>query len=208
MRPLMTTWVFIAFTLLGVATAKATEAASLTASAATYSSTSSGQRGENGGLAIEIETVRDPAKLKQLFGSSDLGEGNDQVVVVHVQAANVSLTNNFILQPVQFKLATGEVSNPQANSQVAKDLKTASVILLSPALGFASAFATKHSSAVQRLLMQRELKSATLQTKDTIEGFLFYRVPKELKLTNIILLARATETSSETSVEFQFNLNP
>lgn len=181
-------------------------------STATFSGTGTGSRQEQQGLEVEAEIVADKAQLKELFGVED-SLGKD-TVAVYVQVRNLRKGKTIIVQPQNFRLVSGETSDSRVGRDTGQKVAEAAAvvtigtvvgpIVLAPvaiAVVLAGASSQAHITVVRNNVARRELKSATLQTGESANGFLYFQLPEGPASAGLRLgmsLLEAGTTSSET----------
>jgi hypothetical protein len=171
-------------------------------STAIFSSAGNAQSETKEGLTIEVEVVRDKAKLTELFGTSDLGA---DVVAVHVLVSDTGSAKGFIVEPKSFRLASGTLSVIAVNGDAGQTLAVMGAIPLSMPIMITGLSMQANSTVIRNNLLRREFKAATLQG-DSAEGFLFFKVPQAQKSPSLMLVT-ATEAGTEVQVQYRFDLN-
>ena len=162
-----------------------------------YTSRGHGQSLEQNGLLIEVECVTDQAKLKELFGTANLGKNT---LAIHVLATNSNPAKTFIVQPESFHLGT-------APSGTKDYTTTGQVMTITGNPLLIGLFMLQHGTTVQHNLLTHQFKSATLQNGDSTAGFLFFR-PTEGGGSPLPLEAAVSEAGSPCQIKYQFNLKP
>ena len=163
---------------------------------ATFSGTERAQHQEQQGLSLAVETVSDPAQLKELFGTGNVGRG---VLFVFVRARNDNPTKSFILPREVFRIAgaSSGVKKPDESTDMWDVIENGPIW---------ASYMQAAAGTLRHNLEAREFKTTTLVKGDTASGFIYFAIPSETR--EPVLNVKATESGTGAPLKFQFKLNP
>lgn len=168
---------------------------------------------EQDGLRAVVDPIMDPERSKSYFATDALSKG---IFPIHVHLHNTTSEASLLIDQSEMKLLAADAQSAgtsathvEYRNRTAEVTGTVGVVLISPALIFASGPQVARALAVQHSFAEKEFPGRiTLSAGRSADGFVYFSIPARKVPAGSFLQLKATDLRSQRIIVIETPLNP